>query len=166
MPRIIAKHLSDVPAAGVAMAKPFHHRRIVEADEWQRSVQAHLAATSFVDAQIGRLLDVADTRVSERELVIVLWSDHGWSLGEKEHWQKFALWEDTTRVRLIFSVPGMTKPGSRCERPVDLLSLYPTLADVCGLPPPDGLEGFSHRPLLENPAGAWDRPAMTTSGRG
>ena len=166
LPEVIENDLSDVPAAGVAMAGVDHHRRIVAEGEWKRAVQAYLACGSFVDAQIGRVLDASDRRPSKRELIIVLWSDHGWNLGEKEHWQKFALWEDTTRVPMIYCVPGMTKPGSRCERPVDLLSLYPTLADLCRLPAPADLEGVSLLPLLKDPAAAWDRPAMTTWGRG
>ena len=148
------------------MAKPEQHQNVVKQGEWKQAVQAYLAAISFVDSQIGRLLDAADRRVSKRELIIVLWSDHGWNLGEKHHWQKFALWEDTTHIPLIVSVPGMSKPGSRCERPVDLLSLYPTLVDLCGLPTPDGLEGVSLLPLLKDPAAEWTRPAMTTWGRG
>ena len=166
LPKIIEKDLNDVPPAGVAMAKPGQHQNIVKQDEWKRAVQAYLAASSFVDAQIGRLLDAAERRVSKRELIIVLWSDHGWNLGEKEHWQKFALWEDTTRVPLIVAVPGISEPGSRCEQPVDLLNLYPTLIDLCGLPVAAGLEGASLLPLLKDPTAAWDRPAMTTWGRG
>jgi membrane-anchored protein YejM (alkaline phosphatase superfamily) len=84
-------------------------------------VQAYLASVSFVDAPIGRLLDAAERRASKRDFIIVLWSDHGWNLGQKEHWHKVALWENTTHVPLIMSVPGITEPGSRCERPVDLL---------------------------------------------
>lgn len=166
VPEIIGDDLGDVPAAGVTMATPTQHQNILKQDEWKRTIQAYLAATSFVDAQIGRLLDAAGRRVSKRELIIVLWSDHGWHLGEKEHWQKFALWEDTTRVPLIVAAPGVTKAGSRCERPVDLLNLYPTLIDLCDLPVVTGLEGESLVPLLKDPATVWDRPAMTTWGRG
>ena len=166
LPETLAHDLTDVPPAGVAMASPAQHRKILQQDEWKRTVQAYLAATSFVDAQIGRLLDAAERRISKRELIIVLWSDHGWHLGEKEHWQKFALWEDTTRVPLIVVAPGVTTPGSRCERPVDLLNLYPTLIDLCSLPIVAGLEGTSLVPLLKDPVAAWDRPAMTTWGRG
>jgi arylsulfatase A-like enzyme len=166
VPDIIGGDLGDVPAAGVAMATPTQHQNILKQDEWKRTVQAYLAATSFVDAQIGRLLDAAGRRVSKRELIIVLWSDHGWHLGEKEHWQKFTLWEDATRVPLIVAAPGVAKVGGRCDRPVDLLNLYPTLIDLCGLPVVVGLEGASLVPLLKDPATVWDRPAMTTWGRG
>lgn len=166
LPEVVENDLADVPPAGVAMAGPEAHRKIVAKGEWQRAVQAYLAAGSFVDAQVGRLLDALKRRVSKRESIIVLWSDHGWNLGEKEHWHKFALWEDTTRAPLMFVAPGITKPGSRCDRPVDFLALYPTLAELCGLKAPEGLDGVSLLPLLRDPLAAWDRPAMTTWGRG
>ncbi len=166
LPETIENDIADVPAAGIAFYNPEKHRRTVEADEWKRGVQAYLATVAFVDAQIGRLIEGLEQRSSKRDLVIVLWSDHGYHLGEKEKWAKFALWENTTRVPLIFSAPGITEPGSRCDRPVDLLSLYPTLADLCGLPLPDGLDGPSLKPLLENPEAEWDHVAMTTWGRG
>lgn len=166
LPEFVENDLSDVPSEGVAMAKPEAHRKLVRAGEWQRAVQAYLAAGSFVDAQVGRLLDALERRVSKRELIIVLWSDHGWNLGEKEHWHKFALWEDTTHAPLMFVAPGVTKPGSRCDRPVDFLSLYPTLTELCGIKAPDGLDGLSLLPLLRDPSAAWDRPAMTSWGRG
>jgi len=123
LPDVIENDLADVPPAGIAMAKPSPHQNIVMHDEWKRTVQAYLASVSFVDAPIGRLLDAAERRASKRDFIIVLWSDHGWNLGQKEHWHKVALWENTTHVPLIMSVPGITEPGSRCERPVDLLSL-------------------------------------------
>ena len=166
LPETIENDLADVPKAGIAFYNPEKHRRTVEADEWKRGVQAYLATVAFVDAQIGRLIEGLKQRSSKRDLIIVLWSDHGYHLGEKEHWAKFALWDDTTRVPLMFSAPGVSKPGSRCDRPVDLLSLYPTLADLCGLPLPDGLDGPSLKPLLANPQAEWDHVAMTTWGRG
>lgn len=166
LPEVVAEDLADVPPEGVAMAKPDQHRAIVAADEWRRSVQAYLAAISFVDAQVGRLLDALERRTSKRDLIIVLWSDHGWNLGEKEHWHKFALWEDTTHAPLIFVAPKVTKPGTRCDKPVDFLALYPTLADLCGLKAPGGLDGVSLMPLLRDPSVNWDRPALTTWGRG
>jgi len=95
----------------------------------------------------------------------VLWADHGWHLGEKLHWRKFTLWEEADRVPLVFVVPGLTTPGTRCERTVSLLDIYPTLCELCGLPIRPELEGRSLRPLLENPQAPWDRPVVTTYGR-
>lgn len=166
LPEIVENDLADVPAAAVAFYPLKKHRTVVKADEWKRGVQAYLATVAFVDEQIGRLMDGLGTRASKRDLMIVLWSDHGYHLGEKEKWQKFGLWEDTTRVPLIFSVPGITEPGSRCDRPVDLTSLYPTLAELCDFPLPKGLDAPSLKPLLVNPRADWDHVAMTTWGRG
>ena len=96
--------------------------------------------------------------------MVVLWSDHGWALGEKKHWRKFALWEETTRTVMIWSVPGLTKPNTLCEKPVDYLSIYPTLCELTGIPTPDHLEGTSIRPLLKNPKAKWKGVAVTTHG--
>ena len=94
----------------------------------------------------------------------MLWSDHGWHLGEKSHWRKYVLWEESTRVPLVIVVPGVTQPGSTCDRVVSLMDLYPTLVDLCDLPPREGIAGASLVPLLRDPATAWDRPALTVAG--
>jgi arylsulfatase A-like enzyme len=96
--------------------------------------------------------------------VIVLWGDHGWHLGEKRHWRKFALWEEATRAPLIWVVPGLTPAGARCQRTVDFMSIYPTLCDLAGLPIPKHVEGPTLRLLLTDPEASWDRPALTTHG--
>jgi arylsulfatase A-like enzyme len=100
-----------------------------------------------------------------RNTLIVLWSDHGWHLGEKEHWRKFALWEEATRVTFMIVAPGVTKAGERSTRTVNLIDIYPTLLDLCGLPQKPGLEGSSLLPLLKDPDAPWERPAVTTHGR-
>jgi len=115
---------------------------------------------------VGRVIDALDASPHRDDTIVVLWSDHGWHLGEKRHWRKFALWEDTTRVPLVFVVPGVTEAGGRCDRPVNLLDLYPTLVELCGLPAPSQLEGVSLSPLLRDPGAAWDRPSVTTYGSG
>ena len=95
---------------------------------------------------------------------MIFFGDHGWNLGEKHHWRKFALWEEATRAPLIWVAPGVTKAGSTSERTVDFMSIYPTLSELCGLPIPSHVEGVSIRKLLANPEAAWDRPALTTHG--
>ncbi len=127
-------------------------------------MQSYLAAITFCDAMIGRLLDGFDKSPYASNTIIVLWGDHGWHLGEKQHWRKFALWEEATRAPLIFVVPGVTKPAGVCARTVDFMSIYPTLTDLCGLPTPSHVEGKSIRRLLEDPLAAWDQPAITTHG--
>jgi arylsulfatase A-like enzyme len=144
---------------------------MMEADEkapgsWRHAVRSYQAAASFADAQVGRLLDTLDASPYAHNTIIVLWSDHGYHLGEKEHWEKFALWEKASRVPLIVVAPGVTEPGGRCDKPVDLTSLYPTLIELCGFEPNSELDGVSLTPLLENPSRAWGRPAITTYQRG
>lgn len=167
LPKVLEGDLKDVPAAGVRMARPEgDHKAVVAAKQWHRAVQGYLAAISFLDGQVGRLLDALDKGPHGDNTLVVFWGDHGWHLGQKEHWRKFALWEEATHAPLIWVVPGLTKAGGRCERPVDFMAIYPTLCDLCGVPAPKDVEGTSLRPLLKDPAAAWDRPAITTHGRG
>lgn len=157
--------LDDVPPAGVRMAGPRgDHARIVGSGRWKEAVQAYLATIAFADAQVGRLLDGLDASPHRDNTIVVLWSDHGWSLGEKSHWRKFALWEEPTRTVFIWKVPGVTEPGGVCGRAVDYTSIYPTLCELTGLPLPDHLDGRSIRPLLDAPDARWDLPAITTHG--
>jgi arylsulfatase A-like enzyme len=129
-------------------------------------VRAYLATISYSDAQLGRILDALDASPNRNNTILIVWGDHGWHLGEKHHWRKFALWEEATRVPLFISVPNLSKDGARCDRTVNLMDLYPTLADLSGLPVGEHLQGKSLRPLLGDPSGAWDRPSLTTHGRG
>lgn len=96
--------------------------------------------------------------------IVVLWSDHGFHLGEKQRWAKSSLWEESTRVPLIFTGPAISR-GS-CTRPVGLIDVFPTLIELCGLPEKRDLEGRSLQPLLTDPATAWNQPALTTFGPG
>jgi arylsulfatase A-like enzyme len=111
---------------------------------------------------IGRLMDAFDKSAYRDNTVIVFWCDHGWHLGEKHHWRKFALWEESTRSPLIWVAPGLTTPGTKCERTVDFMTIYPTLCDVCGIPIPKHVEGRSIKSLLADPKAPWDEPALTT----
>ncbi|WP_437204953.1 sulfatase [Planctomicrobium sp. SH664] len=157
--------LSDVPPAGIRMANPDKdHQRMLESGRWKEAVQGYLAAISYSDAMVGRLIDAFDKSPERENTIIVFWSDHGWHLGEKEHWRKFALWEEATRCPLIWVVPGVTPPNSVCTRTVDLMSVYPTLTDLCGIPTPSHVEGKSIRALLQDPQSSWSAPALTTYG--
>lgn len=167
LPVVKADDLADVPAAGVKMARPDgDHQAVVTRDQWKHAVQGYLATIKFLDEQIGRLLEAVDASGRGDKLLIVLWSDHGWHLGEKQHWRKFALWEEAARAPLAFIVPGVTRPKTRCDAAVDLMSIYPTLVDLIGLPIPEHVQGPSLRLLLENPQAAWERVGLTTHGRG
>ena len=166
LPNVKEDDLDDVPPIGRKMAKPDgDHKRVTDTDNWRKAVAAYLASGTFADACVGRVVRALENSHHADNTVIVLWADHGWHLGEKLHWRKFALWEEATRNPLLFVVPGTTQPGGRCERPVSLLDIYPTLVQACGLPSKPGLEGHSLIPLLKDPAAPWDRPALTTHGR-
>lgn len=167
LPKVLESDLDDIPPAGVRMARPEgDHKAILASGRWKDAVQGYLAAGAFCDAMIGRLLDAFDKSAYKDNTIIVLWGDHGWHLGEKQHWRKFALWEEATRAPLIFVAPGVTKPGGVCNRTVDFMSIYPTLTDLCGLETPKHIEGPSIKKLLADPEAAWDRPALTTHGQG
>ncbi|HIQ20072.1 MAG TPA: DUF4976 domain-containing protein [Planctomycetes bacterium] len=166
LPTVKEDDLEDVPPVGRAMARPQgDHAKVLATDNWEKAVQGYVASITYADGQVGRLLDTLDRSPYAGNTIIVLWTDHGWHLGEKLHWRKFTLWEEATRVPLIFVVPGLTPSGARCERTVSLVDIYPTLADLCGLPVGRHLEGRSLKPLLADPQTTWDRPAVTTHGR-
>jgi arylsulfatase A-like enzyme len=163
LPAVLTNDLADVPAAGVAFAKPDGmHAAVLKAGVWHDRVRAYLASVSFADAQIGRLLDALEKSRHHDNTIIVFVSDHGWHLGEKQHWAKSVLWRQAVRVPFIWVVPGVTKAGTKCERAVDLTCLFPTLCELTGLPVPKHAEGISIKPLLANPATEWKQPAITT----
>ncbi len=155
--------LSDIPPAGIRMAKPEgDHAKILASGRWKDAIQGYLAAISYCDMNVGRVLEALDKSAYKDNTIIVFWGDHGWHLGEKQHWRKFALWEEATRAPLIWAAPGVTKPGALCERAVDFMTIYPTLCDLCGMTAPPHLEGKSIKSLLADPQSAWAGPALTT----
>ncbi len=163
LPPHIADDLADIPPAGVRMARPEgDHKAIIEAGRWKDAIQGYLAAISFADVQVGRLIDALDKSAYRDNTIIVFWGDHGWHLGEKEHWRKFTLWEEATRAPLIWVAPGVTRPGSVTDRAVDYMTIYPTLTDLAGIPTPHHVQGKSIRPLLSEPQAPWDGHAITT----
>jgi arylsulfatase A-like enzyme len=166
LPHVLEDDLDDVPPMGVGITKRELHRQVVEAGKWREAVAAYLATVNFVDAQVGRLLDALDASGYAENTIVVFWGDQGYHLGEKHHWEKSTLWEEADRAPLLFVVPGMTQPGGRCKRTVSFLDVYPTLVELCGLPPRRDLEGESLVPLLKNPEAPRRRPALTTHKRG
>lgn len=135
-----------------------------EQKEWKAIVQAYLACISFVDHYLGKVLDALEASPYADNTIVVVWSDHGYHLGEKNRFAKHSLWEEATRVPLIFAGPGIGV-DAKCNRPVELLDLYPTLLDLCRLPPNKQNEGQSMRPLLLDPTAEWTKSAITTYGR-
>jgi arylsulfatase A-like enzyme len=166
LPKVLESDLEDVPPSGVRMARPDgDHAEMLKSGRWKEAVQGYLAAIAFCDAMVGRLMKAFGESAYKDNTIICFWGDHGWHLGEKQHWRKFALWEEATRAPLFFAGPGVTKPGVACERTVDFMSIYPTLCELAGLPIPKHVEGISVAPLLNDPTAAWDRPALTTHGK-
>jgi len=146
-----------------------------ENNQWRSLVRSYMASTSFVDAQIGRVLDALERSGRADDTIVVLWSDHGWHLGEKGITGKNTLWERSTRVPLVFAGPMIAR-GARCSQPAELLDIYPTLVELCGLDIPhrDGrpetgsspLEGLSLGPQLQDASTLRTRPAITSHNQG
>lgn len=134
---------------------------ILEHEEWEPKVRAYLATISYMDAQVGRVLDALERTGLDDNTVVVLWSDHGYHFGEKGLTGKNTLWERSTRIPLVYAGPGITA-GAKTSRPTDLMDLYPTLVELAGLPAKLGLEGLSVVPQLRDPEAPRERPALTT----
>lgn len=124
------------------------HRWVLQNDQWDDIVQAYAASITFADAMVGRLLTALEASPHADDTIVVLWSDHGMHMGEKENFEKFTLWEESTRVPLILNVPGVTEPGSRYAHPVSLMDVYPTLAEAAGFEVPAHADGTSLVPML------------------
>lgn len=167
LPPYLDNDLEDIPAEGVKMAKRSNdHERVIEYNQWKQAVQGYLASIEFADAQVGRILDALNKSKYRDNTTVVLWSDHGWHLGEKEAWRKFTLWERSTRVTFMIVDPEVTKPGIS-SRPINLIDVFPTLIDLTGLPKKEDLDGLSLLPLLKLNESNWSsRPSITTHGRG
>lgn len=138
---------------------------VQENHQWRNLVRSYLACTSFVDSQVGRLLDALDEAGVAGNTIVVLWGDHGYHLGEKGITGKNTLWDRSTKVPLIFAGPGV-KGGQRCLQPAELLDIYPTLVGLTGVPACDDLEGLSLAPQLKDAAAKRERPAITSHNQG
>jgi arylsulfatase A-like enzyme len=133
----------------------------------KRFIQAYLASVASVDEQIGKILDAVDQSSLKDNTIIILTSDHGWGMGEKNYLYKNSLWQESTRVPLIVRAPGVAKEGGVTEQPVSLVDLYPTLVDVCGLTGETkkndkghSLDGHSLKPFLTEPStDQWSGPS-------
>ena len=162
--------LEDLPESGKLAGPNRYFAHIREQGQWKQGVQAYLASIAYADAMLGRVLDTLEKSPHRDNTIVVLWSDHGWHLGEKQHWQKFSCWRAATRVPFIMKVPegapGLpegTKAGGISTRPVNLLSLYLTLTELCGLPKKEDNSAPSLVPLLANPKADWPHVAVTHS---
>ena len=160
--------LDDVPPVAQRLARNRYFAHIQKHGQWKHAIQAYLASIHFADAMLGRVLDALESGPHRDNTIVVLWSDHGWHLGEKEHWQKFTGWRVCARVPLMIRVPegapGLpegTTAGGLCDRPVSLVDLFGTLTDLSGLPAREDIESRSLVPLLRDPDADWPHAAVT-----
>ena len=159
LPVLPADYRSRVPAAALSSTPVWPNFGTTELQALE-CILAYEATVSFVDAQIGRVLDALDEMKLADKTVIVLWGDHGFHLGEHGLWRKNSLFEESTRAPLIIAVPGI-EGGKACASPVEFIDIFPTVVESAGLPLPAGLEGVSLLPLLRDPATPHDRPARS-----
>jgi choline-sulfatase len=164
LPEILRKDRADTPRFSWYLhwyLPEVRRKWLEEVGQWRNLVRSYLACTSFVDSQVGRVLAALKSNGFENNTIVVLWSDHGWHLGEKNITGKNTLWDDGARVPLVFAGPGV-KPRQLCGKPAELLDIYPTLLELCGLPKNEKLEGHSLVSQLENAAAPRKWPAITT----
>ncbi len=164
LPEVRENDLEDVPPIGKSWPSVTLHQEIVSKNKWQELVKAYLATTSFVDAMVGKAVQALAKSQYADNTIIVFWSDHGFHLGEKMHWDKYTLWEEATKNPMLISFPGQDGRVN-ITVPVSLIDLYPTLAELCTLPVPDSLDGHSLVPLLRDKDYDWPYPAVSTYGQ-
>jgi arylsulfatase A-like enzyme len=173
LPIIYENDLDDLPetAKKIASRGGNYHKHITQADLWKKGVQGYLASINFADQLVGELLRSLEESDYAKNTIIVIHSDHGWQLGEKQHWRKFALWENVINSVLMIKVPEGVKGlpsgsqnGSDCSRNVSLVDIFPTLTELSGLQSKEGVTGRSLVPLLLDPSSEWDYPVISTLG--
>jgi iduronate 2-sulfatase len=151
--------LKDVPQVAPFVRPP---NWSLKEDDLRRAIQAYYASVTFMDAQLGRVLNALDRLGLAENTIVVFWSDHGYLLGQHGQWMKMSLFEQSARVPLIVSVPGARGNGKTCDRLVELLDLYPTFADLTGSKVPVHFAGMSLKPLLDDPTAQWSKPGAYT----
>lgn len=172
LPPVLENDLDDIPERGreIAHRGGNYHKHILASGNWRSVVQAYLASMAYADDLFGILLDAIDESPHADSSILVMFSDHGWSYGQKEHWRKFALWENVLHTPLMIEVPPGVSPalpegsvrGGRVERITSLLDIFPTLTDLAGLASKPEATGNSLVPLLADPLHPWDYPAIST----
>ena len=165
-PPRLENDLEDVPPLGreITRGKSRFVKQVLEHGVHKQGVQAYLATTAYADAQMGRVLDALDKSRYRDNTIVVLLTDHGFHLAEKDHWQKGTPWEEATHSLMMFRVPGLTKAGGVSKRFVSLQDIYPTLTELCALKPSNPVAGRSLAPLLQKPNARWNSTAITSFG--
>jgi arylsulfatase A-like enzyme len=162
-----ADDLEDIPKPGRWIAtNRREHAAVVAAGMWKKAIQALSASTAYIDEQIGRVLDALDDGPNRGNTIVIFADDNGFHTGEKDHWLKFALWEQTCRVPFAIAVPGM--PVQRSNTPVSLVDIYPTLISLCGLAAPEthALDGANLTEIIAGRKTERGEPVLSTYGRG
>jgi len=171
LPKLMEKDTADLgKRAKELMARGGnYHKHVIAANQWKKAVQGYLASVAYADAMVGQLLERLEKSEYADNTIVVIWSDHGWQLGQKNHWRKFALWENVIKTVLMMKVPeGVaalpkgSKTGGETKNLTSLIDLYPTLTDLCDLPKRVDLDGESLIPILKNPDSTILRPIITT----
>ncbi len=169
LPKMPIDEMKDIPNIGKAIAfnygiptmGDYEAVKGMGDDYWRHLIHSYLACVSFVDDQLGRVLEALENSEYADNTIIVLWSDHGQSMGEKMNFRKMSLWEESTKVPLVIATPNGKSRGKKVTAPVSLLDLYPTLVDLCELPKQKHLDGNSLEPLLNNPTSDWKYPVIS-----
>lgn len=171
LPNIYNKDWEDLPEMARETASGRYHQHVTEAGQWEAAVQGYLASINYADHLVGLVLKALEASDYADNTIVIIFSDHGWQLGEKRHWRKFALWENVINSVLMIRVPkgadGLkdgSKNGIKCYSNVSLVDIFPTLTELCGLPPKEGITGKSLIPLLSEPDSQTDRAIITTLG--
>ncbi|MBC9868808.1 MAG: sulfatase-like hydrolase/transferase [Opitutae bacterium] len=162
LPPVPEDDFEDIPPTGNEWARKHWQAWVVENNQWKKAVQGYLASMTFADAMVGRLMKALENGPLAENTLIVLWSDHGYHLGHKQHWEKFVLWNQATQVPLIFVDPRHGTAGAVTNQPASLVDIYPTLVDLCDLKDAPRLDGQSLLPLIRNPALKTGRAVLTT----
>jgi arylsulfatase A-like enzyme len=162
LPELHMDDLDDLPERAISYAKSEREFMPTFRDgKFPEMVQGYLATLLFTDAQVGRILDALEENGHADNTIVMAWSDHSIHHGQKLKFAKNSLWRWSTQVPFCISVPGVTLPDTKCSRPVQLLDIYPTIAELVGLPVPEHCQGKSLMPLLKDPQAEWSRPVVT-----
>lgn len=173
LPKRFEGDRNDLPEFGLQMGIQTTHRKVLDATPdsdvaWRTAIQAYLASVSYADFAVGKILDAVEAANTDdnpaNDWTVVLWSDHGWHLGEKSVWHKLTCWEEAARSNLMVYAPGVTQPGQRIDTPVDLLDLAPTIVELAGAEPLPQLQGDSLLRLVEDPDARPGTVAITSFG--
>jgi len=156
-----ANDRDDIPRASEIAINTRANDMGMNETERREAIRAYYACISYMDWQLGRVLDHLDKTNQRRKTAVVFWGDHGWHLGEHHRWHKRSLFEESARAPLIVSAPGMRGNGKASKALVEFVDIYPTVAELGGLRAPDRLEGQSMTPLLHNPSRRWKKAAFT-----